>query len=212
MSQKKQCDTIGCKSPAQKDGKCYRCFKAEYGKEPYPIKAGGHRTCKKEGCKKYPVKKGLCTSHWNEEHGIIKKKSQISSSKKPVPINKQCSVKGCGKYKVRNRMCIGHDNESLAGKSHPSSVLSLDGRKTDEPEIKNVIPADPFCVLTERIQAKDNGKNLCLGQLLYSSGLLDKQINSALEDGSVDTKVILNIRFRLGEVLRGSLPGIEVQP
>ena len=52
----------------------------------------------------------------------------------------------------------------------------------------------------------DRIPNGYLAQMLYASDLLDKQINSVLEDGSIDAKIILDIRFRLGEVVRGSIP------
>lgn len=38
--------------------------------------------------------------------------------------------------------------------------------------------------------------------MLYASDLLDKQISEAIETGNIDTKVMLDIRFRLGEILR----------
>lgn len=31
-----------------------------------------HKKCSKEGCKKYAVKEGMCTRHFNEAHGIEK--------------------------------------------------------------------------------------------------------------------------------------------
>lgn len=52
---------------------------------------------------------------------------------------------------------------------------------------------------------KDNGKHW-LGQMLYISDLLDKQINEAIETGRINTKTILDCRFRLGAMIRGSLP------
>lgn len=48
---------------------------------------------------------------------------------------------------------------------------------------------------------KSNGKHL-IGQLLYASELLDKQINLALETGAIDTAIILDIRLRVGTVLK----------
>lgn len=50
--------------------------------------------------------------------------------------------------------------------------------------------------------SKSSSGKLILGQMLYTSDLLDRQISEAIETGMVDTKVILDIRFRLGEVLR----------
>jgi hypothetical protein len=46
---KKECVTEGCTSPAQKDGRCYRCYKAKYGKAPYP---GMDKHKKKRGAEK----------------------------------------------------------------------------------------------------------------------------------------------------------------
>jgi hypothetical protein len=59
---------------------------------------------------------------------------------------------------------------------------------------------------TERVKDAEPGKNtknVLLGQMLYASDLLDRQINSSMEGATIDAKVILDIRHRLGEVLRG---------
>ncbi len=42
---------------------------------------GGHRTCSVEGCKKYVVKEGKCTRHYNEAHGIVKKRGNPNLGK-----------------------------------------------------------------------------------------------------------------------------------
>jgi hypothetical protein len=36
--------------------------------------SAGHRTCEIEGCEKFAVKERKCTRHYNEAHGIVKKR------------------------------------------------------------------------------------------------------------------------------------------
>jgi hypothetical protein len=86
-------------------------------------------------------------------------------------------------------------------KKRKAQVSSGDNKKSVEPPSKV-----PDIVTTEGKVHEPGLNNLFLGQLLFVSSLIDDQINSAIEKNEVDTKVLLDIRFRVGEVLRGSLP------
>ena len=173
--------------------------------------------CEVTGCPKGQWKERRCMVHYNEKHGIVKtgkwkkkntplhpsqegtNKTAISSSssKKHVPINKQCSILGCEKYAVKDRKCISHFKESLV--CSPGGFI--------KPEKTRGVPhLLPALELADQIIKKDNGKNLCAGQLLYASELLDGQIESALDSGIVDRNILLNIRKRIGAVLRADLP------
>lgn len=74
MGSKKQCDALGCTRPVQKEGLCYKCYKAKHGKPPFASNAQRNekgtlpeaRTCSYPGCDKYRVKGGLCMVHYNE--------------------------------------------------------------------------------------------------------------------------------------------------
>ena len=65
------------------------------------------------------------------------------------------------------------------------------------------IQFNPVDIIPVKILAD---KKTCLGDLLYASYLLDEQLNTAIESGDIDTKIILNIRTRLGKILRSSIP------
>ena len=60
---------------------------------------------------------------------------------------------------------------------------------------KDVIPAQAG------IQSGNNG---LFAQLLYASELLDRQIKLVSDNGAIDIKIILDIRMRLGAVLKGN--------
>ena len=170
--------------------------------------------CKIESCKN-PIKtQGLCNKHYlqklkNEGRiGIRKtpstsldgKKSQVSWKRKwagngnigadrssvAEPERKQLDIRRC-------RICGCTDNDC-------SKCIERTGEPCHWVE-------DDLCSACQDNKPTGSQKgNGYLAQMLYASDQLDKQINSVLEDGSIDTKVILDIRFRLGEVVRGSIP------
>lgn len=84
--------------------------------------------------------------------------------------------------------------------SHPRPVIKKAIReKNAEPEARPEAGAISMKISIDRKAAA------YLAQLVYASELLDQQINLAVEEGVIDTKSILDIRYRLGAVLRGTV-------
>ncbi len=111
---------------------------------------------------------------------------------------RRCEVEGCPKGQWRERRCMVHFNEKH-GIVKTGKLTKKKAKMMPPPESEKQIKTEPEV-------KKDNGKNLCLGQLLYASEMLDGQIESALDIGLVDTNILLNIRKRIGAVLRIDLP------
>ena len=164
------------------------------------------KDCAVDGCKN-PIKtQGLCNKHYLQK---LKKEGRIGIRKNPSTraFGKKSQVSWKRKWAGNGN--IGADRSSAAEpeiKLKPSPLppkrLIGEGVLIVESSKENVIPAKAG-IQCEASFGKDNG---FLAQMLYASTLLDGLINSILKDNTIDIKVILDIRFRLGEVVRGSIP------
>ena len=140
--------------------------------------------CEVEGCTHLRWKERRCMVHYNEKHGIVRQKPGPKDKAKVLP---------AAEVKLKN------DPEQVKMKA--GKISEPERTHPFLPSKEGIVENSPL----ERGAGVCKSKNACLGQLLYASDLLDTQINTAIEDGTVDTKTILDIRHRLGEVLRDSL-------
>ncbi len=190
-----------CGVPVTAKTLCVKCKLDREKKEEEAMETIS-RKCSVAGCDRHLKSKGLCNKHYMrqlKDKGRIGARSKgdvrLFSGESAVPEGRQCSVTGCGKYAVKGGMCTGHYKASKTLSSEkPGDVAGRSER------VGSHKPGD---VGSTPIPAT-NGKAL-LGQLLYASDLLDKQINAALETGAIDTAIILDIRQRVGAVLQASI-------
>ncbi|MFA6054062.1 MAG: hypothetical protein WC769_01680 [Thermodesulfovibrionales bacterium] len=149
----------------------------------------GHKKCKHpEGCEKKAWKEGLCYHHFFVVNPKAKRPASGKVQKKPRTTEEKLQEKLkelAAEVKTRGVPYLTEAIESL--------------KQTDKLYAK---PAEPG--------EMDNCKKAVFGELLYASELLDGQIESILDNGLVDTNVLVDIRNRIGLVLRTSLPVSEI--
>lgn len=158
---------------------------------------------------------GICT--------ICRMDGVTSVIKDPRPINKKtikgkskrkykkCEHENCNNRNFLKGLCYKHFIEIYGKDALPESM-----KPKSRKENKNEHHGNEGGELQEPAEKRgwnpavhNNDKTAFLAQLLYVSDLLDNQLNSALEAGKIDIKVILDIRNRLGVVLRTSMPAVE---
>jgi len=162
----------------------------------------GNCKCNIEGCKN-PIKaKGFCNKHYLQK---LNKEGRIGIRKTPSTSLDGKKSQVSWKRKSAGNGNIGADRSGVA---EPEKSYSVQGSRHSDlfgiPLKKDAGQAG--MTNNQKQEAGIQKGNGLFAQMLHASDLLDKQINSALEDGTIDTKVILDIRFRLGEVVRGSIP------
>lgn len=122
--------------------------------------------------------------------------------------SKICKTDGCSKFKVKEKLCWKHYKKEFGQMPYKRK----DGKRIESRVSRRAVAdkkADiPINRESKVLQSKistDGKESAYLAQLLYASELLDQQIKLALEEGAVDTKTMLDIRYRLGAVLRGTV-------
>ncbi|NOZ67977.1 MAG: hypothetical protein GXP46_01710 [Deferribacteres bacterium] len=103
---------------------------------------------------------------------------------------KICKVEGCGNpFKARG----------YCDKHYKNAVKTGEIKTT--PRNKKKINPQP------EKQETCNAENMTamLAQLLYCSRVLDSEINAAMLQNRIEIKNISDVRFRLGEIMRGAL-------
>jgi hypothetical protein len=173
-----------------------RIVQEEMGNKPTHQSHSAERRRKiGEGVRKTKLRSKTEHHRKGKKAATTDKKNCVDCKKNFKPtsnVQKRCN--DCGeKHKIKR---IKKSNKKYRNKIHSKTKIKKVKHKP-EPSPAGV-PPDPNI-----IKAGD-GKGL-LGQLFYSQQLLDEQINSVLETNMIDTKTIFDIRFRLGEVLRGSV-------
>lgn len=153
-----------------------------------------------------------CGRQTNEPSGLcIICKMDGKQKREDAMTKEKCSIEGCQNSHKSKGLCNKHyliqlkaDGRIGARKGKTVRVSKAPAGHIAEHRHKKGKAAEPGikeAVRGEVAAPKSNGKHL-LGQMLYASDLFDKQISEAIDTGRIDTKVILDIRFRLGEVLR----------
>lgn len=112
---------VNLEQAKQKELRCERSWK----KVIYPSKETGKkeevmpvteenkgRKCSVEDCFKFTVKAGMCTKHYNEAHGIEKRRRPKRKDKN----NTGCSVDGCGNTVKSGGLCNKHYLRELKAK------------------------------------------------------------------------------------------------
>lgn len=167
-----------------------------------------HKKCSIEGCERQTWKSGMCYKHYfieypDRQKPTIKKTTSLHSSREGRNIGTKVCQK-CGTYANSNIQSLCKS----CGESFKIKKLDISSRNESSQKIR-ATPAEIVPVKQAEVN-KGNGKAECIGQLLYASELLDGQIESALDNGIVDTNILINIRKRIGAILRASLPPSEV--
>lgn len=178
-----------CGEPVTAKTLCVKCKLDKESKEEEAIMASDSKQCGIEGCDNPLKAKGLCNKHYLQK---ITKERRLGTRKT-----------GNGKSAIPQERSGSHKPGLVGSTSSPETkrpykkkILAVMG------EIIDTHPAHPP---ESRVERKNGNGKALLGQLLYASDLLDKQINQALEEGTIDTAMILDIRHRVGAVLKESL-------
>ena len=154
-------------------------YKPSTDLQPHVARKKTHQSsnnCSVDGCKNPIKSSGMCNKHYLRH---LKDAGRIGIRKNP-----KTSQVSRANLSARAR---GQDAE-------PERKQTSDRLQTLD-KTKDVIPA------RAGIQSGNNG---LFAQLLYASELLDRQIKLVSDNGAIDTKIILDIRMRLGAVLRGN--------
>lgn len=171
---------------------------------------GTKKLCSKEGCEKGPWRQGMCFKHFFEAYPDKQKPAaKKNQSLHPSQKGKKTGTKVCKK--------CGTNATSNVQPTCKECGEPFWKKPSNTPSIKNDFEhrQDPAKVVEHEVKKqaevnKDNGKAECIGKLLYASELLDGQIESSLDNGIVDTNILIKIRKNIGDILRASLPPAEV--
>ena len=142
----------------------------------------------------------------NTGHGLNNRKRHLLQKK--AGSNNECrDIARKTKAPPESKLCGNGFGVAPYPKSNPR-IKSSEG-PTYHKQSCSPLPVEPSePAKGSSLQAGD--RTAIIAQLLYSSELLDEQINGALDAGVLDTKVLIDIRFRIGNMLRESLGRAEI--
>src|SRR4030067_3590090 len=140
-----------------------------------------------------------CKKSYKPTSSAQKRCSECKKSINRQPSNVNCKIEGCKNPIKAQGLCNKHYLQKLKDEGRIGIRKNPLYESSTNP--KDASQKSQVSCPKDASQKRKKAGNGSLAQMLYVSNLLDNQISSIFKDGSIDVKIILDIRFRLGIIM-----------